>query len=337
MYKLEPDDPINFEGIYDQVIVVNVLSGGGSDVIGGEVKPGGDENTSGTSYNGSHHKTLTYRVLSFDTAGGTDVTAMIRVSGTSVPLDQVPVREGFTFTGWYTDAALTERVTTVQLSKNMTVYAGWQAGDYADADREVAMLDTVSQIAYIGGYEDGTLRPNDSITRAEIATIFMRLLNSDVREEYFSTNAEFSDVVSGSWCNDAIATLSKCGLVKGYPDGTFKPNAKITRAEFAVIASRLSSAESTGKSNFADVSDSHWAAVEVALIENLGWVSGYPDGTFRPEDSITRAEAITMLNRILGRKLDDAAASELQWKDISPNAWYYAEIQKAVSGGAEAQ
>ena len=195
------------------------------------------------------------------------------------------------------------------------------------------VLNTEDHVAYIIGYADDTVRPENNITRAEVATIFFRLLSDDSRAYYWTQKNDYSDVSRGDWFNNAVSTLSNAGIITGYPDGTFRPNAPITRAEFAAIAARFSDTVYSGKNTFSDVPSSHWAARCIALAEHLGWVSGYPDGTFRPDKSITRAEAMTLINRVLDRAVDakHMLPGMVTWRDNSPSAWYYEDVQEATN------
>lgn len=195
------------------------------------------------------------------------------------------------------------------------------------------ILNTDAHEAYIIGYEDDTVRPENNITRAEVATIFFRLLSDDYRASKWSTENSFCDVNVGDWYNNAVSTLANAGILSGYPDGTFRPNAPITRAEFAAIVTRFSSATAYGKASFTDVPSSHWASDAIALAEQLGWVGGYPDGTFRPDKAITRAETITLVNRVLGRSVLESGMlpGMVTFRDNQPGAWYYTAVQEATN------
>jgi uncharacterized repeat protein (TIGR01451 family) len=185
---------------------------------------------------------------------------------------------------------------------------------------------------YIIGYTDGTVRPTDSITRAETATIFFRLLTEESRRAGLTKENSFSDVNAGEWFNQPVSTAAKLGIVKGYPDGGFQPGAFITRAEFAAIAARFDSGAETSHS-FTDLSG-HWAEGLIARAAARGWVTGYPDGSFKPDAYITRAEAATLINRVLGRdKLTEASLTEdmTVWSDNPSDAWYYLAIQEATN------
>lgn len=197
-------------------------------------------------------------------------------------------------------------------------------------------LNTEDHVAYIIGYEDGTVRPGANITRAEVATIFFRLLTDETRESYWSQSSGFTDVASGAWYNNAVSTLTRAGILDGYEDGSFRPNASITRAEFTKIAvSFFKHVGGASSSPFNDVPDSAWYAEFVKAAAELGLIDGYEDGTFRPNAPITRAEACTIVNRTLGRAPDkDNLLPEhemLTWPDNSRDAWYYAQIQEATN------
>ena len=182
--------------------------------------------------------------------------------------------------------------------------------------------------AYIVGY------PNGNITRAEVATIFFRLLTEKVRTANSTQSNSLSDVTRGQWFNHAVSTLSSMGIVKGHNDGTFAPNAPITRAEFAAIAARFDDKNRDTSSKFTDIA-SHWAKNEIGIAANKGWINGYPDGTFRPNQYITRAEAMTLVNRVLNRlpeNSSDLLDSMIKWPDNSDaSAWYYLAVQEATN------
>ena len=198
-------------------------------------------------------------------------------------------------------------------------------------------LNTEDHFAYIVGYSDGTVRPNSSITRAEVATIFFRLLNDDVRDKNLTRSNSFSDVNRSDWYNTAISTMAALGILDGYSDGTFRPNEPITRAEFAAIAARFDENAASGSASFSDLSG-HWAAGEISKAYKNGWVTGYSDGTFRPDQSITRAEAVALINRVLERELTEDAEllDEMNvWSDNRDTGkWYYLDIQEATNSHA---
>ena len=192
-------------------------------------------------------------------------------------------------------------------------------------------LERGDHYAYIVGYEDETVRPQNNITRAEVATIFFRLLTQDSREEYFTTENSFSDVSADDWYSNTVSTLVNAGIIVGYEDGTFRPNAPITRAELAAIASRFDDL-SGGTSDFSDISG-HWAEDAINSAYDKGWVGGYPDGTFRPDQYITRAEVMSLVNRVLDREVDEDGMLDdmVTWIDNVPGAWYYEAVQEATN------
>ena len=188
--------------------------------------------------------------------------------------------------------------------------------------------------AYIVGYPNGNVEPNGNITRAEVATIFFRLLTEEVRTANSTQSNSLSDVTRGQWFNHAVSTLSSMGIVKGHNDGTFAPNAPITRAEFAAIAARFDDKANTTAVDFSDIA-SHWAKDEISAAANNGWINGYTDGTFRPNNKITRAEAMTLVNRVLKRlpeTAEDLHNDMIKWSDNSDtSAWYYLAVQEATN------
>ena len=196
-------------------------------------------------------------------------------------------------------------------------------------------LNTEDHFAYIVGYEDGEVKPNNNITRAEVATIFFRLLTDDARARYWSQTNDYTDVAADSWYNNAISTLSNMGIINGYEDGTFQPNASITRAEFTAIATRFFDYTAEYDGAFNDVSRSAWYADCVQAAVDMGLVDGYPDGGFHPNSNITRAEAVTIVNRVLNRAPhEDHLLDEDEmnvWPDNVYGAWYYADMQEATN------
>ncbi|MGN1129047.1 MAG: S-layer homology domain-containing protein, partial [Candidatus Flemingiibacterium sp.] len=194
-------------------------------------------------------------------------------------------------------------------------------------------LEKGDHYAYIIGRDDGLVHPEDEITRAEVATIFFRLLTEDTRNYYWSQSNPYSDVSESDWFNNAVSTLTNAGVLYGRPGNVFDPNAPITRAEFAAIAIRFFGGEYEGADQFSDISG-HWANNEInrAYVNEL--VNGYPDGTFKPDNNITRAEAMTIINRVLERKpdKDNLLDDMVKWEDNSnTEAWYYANVQEATN------
>ena len=193
-------------------------------------------------------------------------------------------------------------------------------------------LNTEDHYAYIVGYPDGNVKPEGNITRAEVATIFFRLLTDESRNEFWSQTNPYSDVSEDDWYNNAVSTLTNAGIIDGYEDGTFKPNGNITRAEFATIAVRFFEATYEGENLFPDI-DGHWAQDYINEAANAGIVDGYPDGTFGPQKLITRAEAMTMVNRTIDRHphKDHLLEDMIVWPDNPETAWYYEQVQEATN------
>lgn len=205
-------------------------------------------------------------------------------------------------------------------------------GEKGETIKSGPQLNRDDHVAYIMGYPDGTVQPKGEITRAEACTIFFRLLTESSRDYYFSKTNDYTDVNAGDWFNNAISTLSNAGIVTGYNDGTFRPNQPITRGEMAKIIANFANLNK-GTKSFTDLSG-HWSKSYVELAAGNGWIAGYPDGSFRPDQKITRAETVTMINRVLER----VPAKELRllsrsimltFPDNNPGDWYYIAIQEA--------
>lgn len=202
-----------------------------------------------------------------------------------------------------------------------------------NAEAAVPALFTDDHYAYIVGGPDGTVRPNDSMTRAGVATIFFRLLKDSVRDANLLTGCTYTDVPDGHWANTAISTMTGLGIVQGHSATTFDPSAPITRAQFAAICARFDTGKSNGSRTFSDIKG-HWAKAYIERAAELGWISGFQDGTFRPDAYITRAQAVTMINRMLNRLPEDP--SDLLpgmnvWPDCRPGDWFYLAIQEATN------
>ena len=196
-------------------------------------------------------------------------------------------------------------------------------------------LNTNNHYSYLIGYSDGTVRPNGKITRAEVATIFFRLLDDDTRAKYWSSENNFSDVSADKWYNNAVSTLSNMGVIGGYADGTFRPDAPISRAEFAKIAVSFTQNNGSAVYNyFTDVKTTDWFAPYVTAAKDAGLIEGYSDGSFKPESKITRAEACAIVNRTLGRKPSKAhmkISDRIDWPDVQTTDWFYEAIMEATN------
>lgn len=280
-----------------------------------------------TGGGGSSSGHSTRYTLHYESNGGTAYKDERCSSGTKVTLDKTPTRESYTFTGWYADKALTQKITSVTMNSDKTVYAGWEATGVPDK------LNGDDHFAYVIGYPDGKVHPEGNISRAEVATIFFRLLKADIRDGNLTADNDFSDVSDGQWHNKAVSTMAKLGIVKGRRADRFDPDASITRAEFAAICARFNTRPVENSSSFSDISG-HWAENEIERAAAFGWISGYPDGTFRPDARITRAEAMTMINRVLCRmpqSESDLLDSMVTWPDNKPSDWHYLAVQEATN------
>lgn len=280
--------------------------------------------------------------LTYDSNGGTEFEKEKYNQGTVVDISKVPQKEGYIFDGWHLDESFKEDVDKVKMTKNITVYAAWIKDDSSDKDptdpiepgKVPDSLNGDDHFAYVIGYPDGSVRPQGNITRAEVAAIFFRLLKANVRDENLTDKNSFADVAAEDWHNTAISTLAKLGIVEGRNGNSFYPDAVITRAEFASICARFDASAFTVVDNFTDVKN-HWAEDEIHEAAAHGWIKGYEDGTFRPNRSITRAEAMTMINRVLNRMPETAAdllPDMIVWPDNSDkSAWYYLAVQEATN------
>ncbi len=241
-----------------------------------------------------------------------------------VNLDEInPEREGFAFGGFYLDKNKTQPAEgEITVTESTILYGDWVNITAPE------VLNSDDHTPYIKGYPDGTVRPNDNITREEIATIFFRLLRGHVREEILTSDHDFTDVEADKWSNEAIATMASGGYLTGYADGSFRPEGDMTRAEFATIAYRVLGKQVEGSKGFADI-EGHWAEEAILAVANNEWIDGYPDESFRPDAYITRAEAITIVNRMLVRYADHEIA-ESKWPDNNESDWYYHAINEAA-------
>ena len=276
---------------------------------------------------GGDHGGTTYYTLRYESNGGTKYDSERYRRNTLVELDKQPVREGYTFTGWYADKALTEPIDDIRMTANKTVYAGWERTGVPER------LNGDDHFAYIIGRDDGLVHPEATITRAEVATIFFRLLTDEARAEYLTETSPFHDVAPDAWYATAVATMEVMGIGEGRAPAVFDPDAPITRGEFAAIAARFDSAPYDGADRFTDIGG-HWAAEYINQAAVKGWVEGQPDGSFAPDRSISRAEAMTLVNRVLGRlpeTADDLLDGMITWPDNPPGAWYYLAVQEATN------
>ena len=273
--------------------------------------------------------------ISYETDGGTDLSDEKYPKETKVIINKVPVKEGYLFEGWYSDPEFNNHVTEIVVGQNITLYAKWvkdngvAGGSYPTPDS----LNGDDHFAYVIGYPDGLVRPENNITRAEVASIFFRLLKDEVREANLTDANQFADVNEGDWYNTAISTLVKLGIVNGRTATEFVPNAPITRAEFATICARFDDSEYSITDTFTDISE-HWAVSYIRESAARGWIRGYEDNTFRPDRLITRAETMTLINRVLNRAPEtkgDLFAGMITWGDNVESSWYYIAVQEATN------
>lgn len=274
--------------------------------------------------------------ITYNTNGGEAISSTSHTRGSVVHLNKVPVREGYIFTGWYSDAALTQKIDSVTVTASTTVYAGWKK----DGSAVVSVVDIPELLegehhyAYIMGYPEGDVRPYGNITRAETVTMVFRLLKDSVRTSNLTETNSFYDVNESDWFNTAVSTLAGMGIVEGRTETEFMPNANITRAEFATIFARLAEFDAVEEQSYGDV-DRHWAEEHIYEASSYGWIAGYEDNTFKPDKAINRAEAMTLVNRVLKRvpeSKEDLLDGMNVWSDnADTTAWYYLAIQEATN------
>ena len=279
---------------------------------------------------------LDFHTLTFDTMGGSKIAPETVRHGLTVAKPKDPVNGGYIFDGWYTDKTFRHRYDfSTPLTEDITIYAKWFliVLPGVTVKKNTPKLNTADHFAYVQGYPDGTVKPAGNITRAETAAILFRLMDEGSRKTYYSTKSGFRDVASGSWYNTYVATLNNAGVITDSSNGYFRPNEAITRAELAAMLAKFS--ETTGAANyFNDVSAKYWAANAIAICAKLGWINGYPDGTFRPDKNVTRAELMAMINRATGRapKSADAFLPGMKtWIDNTADKWYYLDVQEATN------
>ena len=299
--------------------------------------------------------TLTYNVTGDLPEGYTAPDAQRMLIDSEYTVAEVPasvtgtkdgVNGTFTFAGWK-DKDGKVLSGEQKLTGDVTLYGVWtftkksSSGGHRPSNPPVTIPDDVptglngkDHYAYVVGYPDGMVYPQKNITRAEVATIFFRLLEDETREANMTKSNGYNDMKDGAWYTCAVSTLSKMGIIKGYEDGSFKPDASISRAEFAAIAARFDPDGDTTPATFSDVS-SHWAKDEISIAANHGWIKGYEDGSFKPDQKITRAETMTLVNRVLKRlpeTKDDLHKDMKTWPDNqNESAWFYLAVQEATN------
>lgn len=277
---------------------------------------------------GSGNVTTRYTVK-FDTDGGSELSKATVTRDARLTEPEEPTKDGHTFDGWYTDKEFAVSYDfDSPVTKDFTLYAKWTKPNVS------GMLNTEEHFAYIKGYHDNTVRPENHITRAETTEIFYRLLNEETRNKNLSREHDFEDADAAAWYNTAVSTMAKLGIIKGKTSVSFAPEHFITRAEFAAICARFDRNDFEITDEFSDISG-HWAEKEIYEAAAHGWIKGYEDGKFRPDEYITRAEAISMINRMLNRTpktVEDLHDNMIKWLDNSDeSAWYYIAIQEATN------
>lgn len=216
----------------------------------------------------------------------------------------------------------------------------WSFSAKFDADKLILYpvlnigLNYTDHFAYMVGYPNGTFKPDGNITRAEVATIIYRLMTPETRAKFQTRTCTLSDVQSGMWFNDAVCTLVKAGVISGYPDGTFKPNANVTRAEFSAMIARMFSVSYVGNNMFEDI-NGHWAESYINILAKLGILKG-DNGNADPDANLTRAQAAAMCNRLVGRNSTNSSMNSCKdtittWPDVTNAAWYYADVFEATN------
>ena len=299
----------------------------------------GGGSTGGGGNSGGGGASTTYTVT-FDSNGGSSVAKQTVASGKRANEPTDPTREGYEFAGWYTDTALTQVYDFSDVvTESFTLYARWnEEGMSQDPNEEPEenenhpgvdvsdVLNTEDHMAYMQGYPDGTFRPTADMTRAEAAQMFYNLL---LNRNPGSETISFTDVAADAWYAEAVNALAEIEILTGYEDGTFRPDNTITRAEFAAMAIRFAElADVSGRHSFSDVSTDDWFYTEVETAAEYGWITGYEDGTFRPDQKISRAEVATLVNRVLKRSADQTYVKShadrlLTFPDVTDDAWYY--------------
>lgn len=322
-----------------------------------DLVPSPKDGYSATLYAVWQERDVTLNYASSDESLGTvsNASETIRAATGKPTGSTAQAKSGARFDGWYSadGTLLSTDLTFVPTRKAGTVWQGTTYYAHFSAKRSPStpstpakpdetkptlapipeMLNGEDHYAYLLGYEDGTVRPNGSISRAEVATVLFRLLKDDVRTQNLTKDNAYSDVSDTAWYSTAVSTLSKMGVISGYPDGTFRPNAPITRAEFAAMIARFDETAKSADTPFTDISG-HWAENAIGKAYGNGWVEGSSKTVFCPESNLTRAETATLLNRVLHRlpeKESDLLANQIAWPDNPETFWGYLTIQEATN------
>ena len=337
-------------GTYTVAIVYNGFDGDGSGNYIGSGTVTSEvtvyKKSSGGGGSGGGSSAPTAFTVSFDSNGGRKVDSLSVKKGGLASEPAAPQRDGYTFDGWYSDSGLTEKFDfAAKITKDITLYAKWTADEPDDEANDenlsvadptktgvANLLETEAHIAYLNGNTDGTFRPDSNMTRAEAAQMFYNLLI----DKTSVSKMLFDDVSARAWYRTAVATLGGMGIINGVGIGKFNPDGEISRAEFVAMAMRFVNADVNSERIFADVSQNHWAAKDISAAAALGWISGNDDGTFGPDESISRACVAKIVNSMLGRKADIEYIGKNKksikiFGDVSADAWYFGDVAEAAN------
>ncbi len=276
--------------------------------------------------------------VTFDTQGGTKIDPVEVRCGNPVAQPITPSKAGYYFSGWFLNGSKynfsTPVTSDITITAEFTKYAPVNPVPPTVEEKDLA-FNTTDHFAYVNGYPNGTVQPEGNITRAEVAAILYRVMDAKCVEKYATDKNTFADVDAFKWYNTYISTLANAGVIVDSANGYFRPNEAITRAELAAMIAQFAKVDLTKSVSFNDVLANHWASKEIAIAAKMGWINGYPDGSFRPDATITRAEMITMINRALNRvpsAEDHLLAGMVTFPDCQSGQWYYLAVQEATNG-----
>lgn len=276
--------------------------------------------------------------VTFDTQGGTKIDPVMVRCGNPVAQPITPSKAGYYFGGWFLNGSKynfsTPVTSDITITAEFTKYAPVNPVPPTVEAKDLA-FNTTDHFAYVNGYPNGTVQPEGNITRAEVAAILYRVMDAKCVEKYATDKNTFADVDAFKWYNTYISTLANAGVIVDSANGYFRPNEAITRAELAAMIAQFAKVDLTKSVSFNDVLANHWASKEIAIAAKMGWINGYPDGSFRPDATITRAEMITMINRALNRvpsAEDHLLAEMVTFPDCQSGQWYYLAVQEATNG-----
>ena len=276
--------------------------------------------------------------VTFDTQDGTKIDPVMVRCGNPVAQPITPSKAGYYFSGWFLNGSKynfsTPVTSDITITAEFTKYAPVNPVPPTVEAKDLA-FNTTDHFAYVNGYPNGTVQPEGNITRAEVAAILYRVMDAKCVEKYATDKNTFADVDAFKWYNTYISTLANAGVIVDSANGYFRPNEAITRAELAAMIAQFAKVDLTKSVSFNDVLANHWASKEIAIAAKMGWINGYPDGSFRPDATITRAEMITMINRALNRvpsAEDHLLAGMVTFPDCQSGQWYYLAVQEATNG-----